>query len=139
MDISDESKQRLIRFANAVREYEFTHRKIHYSDGSYLDLGPSGPSITERAAAKADLLNCPEPEIQAFVYQIDIKRLDEAMADESKTALDVVRAAHDAQLSENELVYLGHKFKTEQARESKRRSCRRREHGRRNSRTARRS
>lgn len=126
--VSAESKQRLIRFANAVREYEQTSRKIFSRDG-YTDLGPSGASITERAAAKADLVNCPEPEIKAWVHEIQIERIDEAMADESKTELDVVRASHDVLIAENELVYLGHKFKAEQARESKPQR-RRREHGR---------
>lgn len=134
--VSAESKQRLIRFANAVREYELTSRKIFSRDG-YIDLGPSAASITERAAAKADLVNCPEPEIKAWVHQIQIERIDETMADESKTELDVVRAGHDALIAENELVYLGQKFKAEQARESKPQR-RRRDGRRRNRRTDRR-
>jgi len=134
MDISAESRQRLVRFADAVREYEFTHRKIYYRDGSYLDLGPGTASITERAAAKADLVNCPEPEIQLLARQIQIERIDEAMADESKTELDVVRASHDALIAQNELVYLGHKYKQEQETQIKP-HCRRRDGRRSRSRT----
>jgi hypothetical protein len=127
--ISQESKQRLIRYANAVREYELTHRKIYYRDG-YADLGPSAASVTERAAAKADLVNCPEPEIKDLVYQTQIERVDEAMSDESKTELDVVRASQDALVAQNELIYLGHKFKAEQAAVEPKITGRRRRDGR---------
>ena len=130
--VSEESKRRLIRFANAVREYEVTHWKIFFRDG-YTDLGPSAAAITERAAAKADLANCPELEVKELVHQIQIERIDEAMADESKTELDVVRASNDALIAENELVYLGHKLEAEQASEPKP-LLRRKGHGRRRNR-----
>jgi len=135
--VSQESKQRVVRYANAVREYELTHRKIYYRDG-YLDLGPSHASVTERAAAKADLVNCPEPEIKDLVYQTQIERVDEAMSDESKTELDVVRVSHDALVAQNELIYLGHKFKAEQAALEPKITARRRRDGRPRSRTNRR-
>jgi len=135
--VSQESKQRVVRYANAVREYELTHRKIYYRDG-YLDPGPSHASVTERAAAKADLVNCPEPEIKDLVYQTQIERVDEAMSDESKTELDVVRVSHDALVAQNELIYLGHKFKAEQAALEPKITARRRRDGRPRSRTNRR-
>ncbi len=135
--VSAESKQRLIRYANAVREYELTHRKIYYRDG-YTDLGPTAASVTEHTAAKVDLVNCEEPEIQTLVRQIQIERIDEAMADESKTELDVVRASHDVLVAQNELIYLGHKFKAEQAAVEPKITARRRRDGRPRSRTNRR-
>jgi hypothetical protein len=99
MRVSETTKQRLIRYATAVQQYE---------------TRLSGATIDEHSAAKNDLKNCPESEIQALVHQIWIERIDEAMPDESKTPLDVIQADHDAVLAKNELVALGHKFKAEQ-------------------------
>lgn len=126
--ISAESKSRLMRYADAVHRVEMSSRKIHFRDGSYLDMGPSLAAHTEYAIAKTELDNCPEPEIKTLVYQIQIERVDEAM---KKSELDQRIADDNSMLAKNELVALGHKFKSEELKIQPRIS-RRREHGRRN-------
>jgi hypothetical protein len=78
------------------------------------------------------LSECPEPEIKQLLYVNDLARVDEAMADESKTHADVLRADDDSMLAKNELIALGWKFKVEQPEQKQTlRRRRRREHGRR--------
>lgn len=133
MTISPESQQRLIRFALAVQEVERTERKIFYKDGSRLNLGPSLATWTEYAVAKTQLSECPELEIKQLLYVNDLARVDEAMADESKTAADILRADDDATLAKNELIAMGWKFKAEQdGKPATPRKRRRRENARRN-------
>ncbi len=127
--ISEDSKRRLVRYATAVHLVEMSSRKIHFRDGSYLDLGPSLAAQTEYSIAKTALDDCPEPEIEALVYQTQIERIDEAM---ERSELDQRQADDNAMLAKNELVHLGHKFKQEQETKFTPRISRRREHGRRN-------
>jgi hypothetical protein len=112
--ISNETKERLIRYANAVERYESERRRIWYRDGSHLEIPPGLRTITERSEARADLLNCPEPDIKALVHTIQLERIDEAMTDETKTEPDVITADHDAMLANNELIYLGQKFRIQE-------------------------
>jgi hypothetical protein len=135
--ISAESKDRLVRYANAVRLVEMSSRKVYFRDGSYLDMGPSLAAHTEYSIAKTALDDCPEQQIRDLVYATQIERVDEAM---EKSELDQRQADDNAMLAKNELVALGHKFKQEQEiKFTPRISSRRREHGRRNRRTHRRS
>lgn len=106
--ISEDSKRRLVRYANAVRLVEMSSRKIYFRDRSYLDMGPSFAAQAEYAIAKTELDNCLEPEIKVLVYQIQIERIDEAM---EKSELDQRQADDNAMLAKNELVHLGYKFK----------------------------
>jgi hypothetical protein len=108
--ISEASKRRLARYANAVRQVEMSSRKIYFRDRSHLDMGPSLAVQAEYSIAKTELDNCPEPEIKALVFQTKIERIDEAM---EKSELDQRRADDNAMLAKNELVHLGHKFKPE--------------------------
>ena len=127
MEISAESKHRLVRYANAVHLVEMSSRKIYFRDGAYLDMGPSLTAHTEYSIAKTALDECQEPEIKALVYQTQIERIDEAM---ERSELDQRKADDDAMLAKNELVHLGHKFKTQEVQIQPRIS--RRKNGRRN-------
>jgi hypothetical protein len=127
MEVSAETKQRLIRFAVAMKRWETEIRRLYYRDG-YIDIPPSRLTVLEWSVAKDDLKLCTEPEIKQWVWTDDIARLDEVGADESKTELDVIAAGREAMLARNELVALGHNFKQEQDRNQPRK--RRKEHGR---------
>jgi hypothetical protein len=105
--LSAGTRDRLARYTRAIKQYEIESRKVYLRDGGYLEVPPSGPAIDEHFAAKQDLRNCPEQAIRDLVFQVQIERIDEAMADESKTELDVLAASHSAMLANNELVYLG--------------------------------
>ena len=131
--ISDDTKKRLIRYATAKKQYEIESRAIYYRDGSHMSIAPSLPTLKEYFGSQSDLLKCPEPEIQQLVYRTQVERIDEAMSDETKTYVDVMAASQAALISDNELVYLGHKYRAEQEAQIKP-HCRRRD-GRR-SRTA---
>lgn len=134
--ISEDAKKRLIRYATAKKQYEIESRAIYYRDGSHASIAPSLLTLNEYFGSQSDLLNCPEPEIQTLVHQIQIERIDEAMSDETKTYVDVMAASHNAMLADNELVHLGHKFRAEQETQIKP-HCRRKD-ARRSSRTDRR-
>jgi hypothetical protein len=134
MDISPESKDRLVRYANAVHLVEMSSRKIYFRDG-YLDMGPSLAAHTEYAIAKTELDYCPEPEIKALVYQTQIERVDEAM---EKSDLERIKADDNGMLAKNALVGLGHEFKAEEPQQIQPRISRRKRNGRRNRRTCRR-
>ena len=105
--LSAGTRDRLARYTRAIKRYEIERRKAYFRDGGYLEIPPSGPTIDEHSAAKQDLLNCPEQAIRDLVFQIQVERIDQAMADESKTEVDVMAASHNAMLANNELVGLG--------------------------------
>jgi len=123
--ISDDTKKRLIRYATAKKQYEIESRAIYYRDGSHVSIAPSLPTLREYFGSQSDLLNCPEPEIQQLVHQIQLERIDEAMSDETKRYVDVMTASHNGMLADNELVHLGHKFRAEQETQIKPHSRRR--------------
>jgi hypothetical protein len=105
--LSVETRDSLARYTRAINQYEFEQRRIYSRDGGHLEIPPSGRTIDEWSESRADLKKCPEPAIKELVYRIQIERVDEAMADETKTEVDVLAAAHNAKLAENELVSLG--------------------------------
>jgi len=113
MRISAETTRRLIRYANATKQHETERRVIRDRDGGMLERSPSLPTLKEYFDARDDLVNCPEPDIKTLVHQIQIERIDEVMVDETKTELEVIAADHNVMLADNELVYLGHKFRVE--------------------------
>ena len=135
--VSAETKQRLIRYADAVRRYETERRVITDSSGGTMEIPPSTRTLDEYLAARANLVNCREPEIAGLVSQMQIERIDEAMVDKAKTQLDVIAADHNAQIANNELIHLGHKFRAEH--KTKIQPHRRRRDGRRSRSTTRRT
>ena len=114
--MSPETIKRLSRYAEATRRYEIERYNTTAFD--------------EWLESRKDLSKCSEPQIQEWVHQIQLARVDEAMVDETKTAVDVIAADHAALLANNELLYLGHKFRAE--REAQIQPHRRRRDGRRN-------
>jgi hypothetical protein len=108
--LSTGTRDRLARFTRAIKQYEIEGRKVYFRNGGYLEIPPSVQTITEWSESRADLKNCPEQAIRDLLNRIQIERIDDAMADETKTEVDVIAAAHNAKLAENELVALGQRI-----------------------------
>src|ERR1700741_4375574 len=96
--LSGDTRKKLVRYAQAVKQYELERRKIYFRDGGYLEIPPSGKCIDEWSQARADLKNCRETEIKNLVHRIQIERVNEAM---TQSELAARRAADNAKISEN--------------------------------------
>src|SRR6267142_744014 len=88
--LSGRTRKILVRYAQAVKQYEVERRRVYFRYKGHLEIPPSGPTIDEHSAAKQGLLNCLEPAIKKLVHRILIDRVDEAMAE---SELAVRRAA----------------------------------------------
>ena len=116
MKLSPETKQRLIRYANAVKRYETGQRRIYFQNDEhveeYTEAPPSSSTISELVNAREELKICPEPKIKRLVYLTQIERLDEAFkckpGKERSLKAGEIEAAY--RIADNELVALGHKL-----------------------------
>jgi hypothetical protein len=106
MRLSAKTKQRLVRYANAVQQYETKRQKVYFADGSHSETSPSAPIVNEWVDARDDLKNCPEPKIKKLVHRIQIDRLDD-----TRSRIGVMKVVDAYRLAENELIALGHKLK----------------------------
>jgi hypothetical protein len=102
--LSAGTRDRLARYTRAIKQYELERHRVYFRDGGHLEIPPSGTTIDEWSGSRADLKKCPEQAVRDMVFRIQIDRVDEAMAE---SELAVRRAADEAKLSENELVWLG--------------------------------
>jgi len=78
MNLSQETKQRLIRYRNAVDRKTKETRVVDHHPLFGTSHQTSVESMQEWVAARKDLQHCPEPEIKALVHRIQSERLDEA-------------------------------------------------------------
>lgn len=105
IDLSNETKQKLARFASATKQRESEASRVYFKDGSILETPQSQTTLNEYFSAREDLSTCPEPDIKKLVYSIQIERLDDVV---DEVSAGYIQSTY--RLADNELVALGFKF-----------------------------
>jgi len=93
MDLSLETKHRLIRYRNAVDRKREETRVVDHHPLFGTSTQTSAESMQEWVAAREDLQHCPEPEIKALAHRMQSERLDET-DNTLETAKDMTEAGH---------------------------------------------
>jgi hypothetical protein len=115
--LSPETRQRLVRFAEALEEQAYMTRTVTERVSQFTDeiwtheVAPQ--YISDRALdCRADLFNCPEPEIKKLVERIDVIAILDRLQNKA-TEQEYAESHLDIRRAEKELSELGWKCKME--------------------------